>query len=112
MSQWVKDLAFSELLLWLLLWHGFDPVPGLGTSMSLGHGQEKKQKNKKQTKKQRYLLSVYLLTPQQTKGITEQNETGSQDYYSEFENFEAFEYSGARPNYIIILFCASELILI
>ena len=27
MGQWVKDLAFSLLWLWLQLWHRFSPKP-------------------------------------------------------------------------------------
>ena len=50
MAQWVKDLALSLPWLWLLLWHGFDP---LLENFHMTRVQPKKKKKKKKEKKKK-----------------------------------------------------------
>ena len=46
-----KDLMFSLLWLWSLLWRSLR-IPGLGTSVCLRHGQEKEKKRRRKKKEE------------------------------------------------------------
>ena len=60
-TQQVKNPALSRLLLWLLLWHRFNPLGEGGPSHATGTDSPPKQTNKPTNQLQRpYLIALYI----------------------------------------------------
>ena len=61
-AQQVKDSVFLWLQLWLLLWHGFDPQPGISTCC--GQDRKGRKKEKRKNRKACFVAETFVLNKQ------------------------------------------------